>query len=347
MFGEYRAISAFRAGAGGAPWSQTGSFGQIRRARAEGARPRAGPVPPSPPWRRSPAGLSPHGPGGRGAAVGPKLPPRRCPGERGGGGAAGAGPSPEGRTGGKKERGRPSLTGRRGRRRGGGRRHGGSSQQKRPGARHSRREPASLAAPSSSSFSLRPTPQRGCYGHSARFPRARRPSGRAAAGKWRAGREKAACARRGRRRRRGSHGASAGEGRARGRGGGARSPLGEGGLPGVSGGGVHPMELQYSCPWTAAAHEGQGSRERGGVGKLALPGGAFWHLFDSPGLVSSWHSPGRGVTSIYSISETICLTYLCSLCRITGLQSRFVRLTLSLHQDVHRAQGDGFLPAVI
>lgn len=286
----------------------------------------------------------------------PRRERRRCgaeaaaatmPGGKGGGGAAGAGPSPEGRTGGKKERGRPSLTGRRGRRRGGGRRHGGSSQQKRPGARHSRREPASLAAPSSSSFSLRPTPQRGCYGHSARFPRARRPSGRAAAGKWRAGREKAACARRGRRRRRGSHGASAGEGRARGRGGGARSPLGEGGLPGVSGGGVHPMELQYSCPWTAAAHEGQGSRERGGVGKLALPGGAFWHLFDSPGLVSSWHSPGRGVTSIYSISETICLTYLCSLCRITGLQSRFVRLTLSLHQDVHRAQGDGFLPAVI
>lgn len=103
-------------------------------------------------------------------------------------GAAGAGPSPEGRTGGKKERGRTSLTGRRGRRRGGGRRHGGSSQQKRPGARHSRREPASLAAPSSSS--LRPTPQRGCYGHSARWPRARRPSGRAAAGKWRAGRER-------------------------------------------------------------------------------------------------------------------------------------------------------------
>lgn len=91
----------------------------------------------------------------------------------------------------------------------------------------------------------------GCYGHSVRFPRARRPQGEAAAGgKWRAGP--------GRRR--------APRGRPWRLGGRAARRFG---------GGVHPCAPRYSCLRVAVAHEGEGWQGKHGPRERALPGGAF------------------------------------------------------------------------
>lgn len=200
---------------------QTEDFGQNKPGEPEPRKRGRGRAPSrSAPWRRRPAGPSPHDSGGRGAAVGAQLPPATATAV-----LEGLPGLPSGKERGKKERGRTSLTGRRGRRRGGGRWHGGPSQQKRPGACLTRGTLLLLfPAPDAAEGLLR--------AQRALPPGSLSPRG-GGGGRKMAGRAGvAARARRGR-----ARGATTAARRARGeRGSGAA----EGGLPGVFGGRVHP-----------------------------------------------------------------------------------------------------------
>lgn len=161
---------------------------------------------------------------------------------------------------GEKERGRTSLTGRRGRRRGG----MAAPQSSAAGSRHPDREPDSFSGPSSSS-SPRPTPQRGCHGHTVRC----HPPGEG--GKRRAGR-RAAC-----------RAAWGGWGRRRERGNGAAEPARPRG-----GRRDCPVFVRPSCSDAGCGVRGAG--EQGTVGVRDLHCQAV--LLGTFLAASPWHSSG-------------------------------------------------------